>query len=47
MTTNREIEMDASIMDGSDLRVGGVTGVTHFKNPVKLAHAVMEKVWAH
>ena len=44
LTTNREVEMDASIMDGSDLRVGGVTCVTNVKNPVKLAHAVMDKV---
>jgi beta-aspartyl-peptidase (threonine type) len=36
-------EMDASIMNGSDLSAGAVGGVTHVKNPVKLARAVMEK----
>ncbi|BBC74421.1 asparaginase [Altererythrobacter sp. B11] len=35
-------ELDASIMDGRDRSAGAVTGVTHVKNPVKLARAVME-----
>jgi beta-aspartyl-peptidase (threonine type) len=36
-------EMDASIMNGKDLSAGAVGGVSHVKNPVKLARAVMEK----
>ncbi len=34
-------EMDASIMTGSDLNAGAVTGVSHVKNPISLAKAVM------
>ncbi len=36
-------EMDASIMDGSNLAAGAVAGVRHVKNPIKLARLVMEK----
>jgi L-asparaginase / beta-aspartyl-peptidase len=35
-------ELDASIMDGATLKAGAVSGVTHIKNPVELARAVME-----
>lgn len=35
-------ELDASIMDGSDLSAGAVAGVRHIKNPILLARAVME-----
>lgn len=34
-------EMDAIIMDGSDLRTGAVAGVKNIRNPVALAEAVM------
>ncbi len=36
-------EMDASIMEGKNLMAGAVCGVSHIKNPVKLARFVMEK----
>lgn len=36
-------EMDAAIMNGSDLAAGGVALVSRVKNPVTLARAVMEK----
>lgn len=35
-------EMDAAIMNGSDLRAGAVAGVQNVKNPVRLARRVME-----
>lgn len=34
-------ELDASIMDGSNLNAGAVAGVKHIKNPINLALAVM------
>lgn len=36
-------EMDAAIMQGSDLRAGAVASVQNVKNPVGLARLVMEK----
>lgn len=36
-------ELDASIMDGSTLMAGAVTGVTRIKNPIAAAHQVMLK----
>lgn len=36
-------EMDAAIMDGSDLNAGSVAGLTDIKNPISAARAVMEK----
>jgi L-asparaginase / beta-aspartyl-peptidase len=35
-------ELDASIMEGSARKAGAVCGVTHIKNPIELARAVME-----
>lgn len=34
-------EMDASIMNGKNLKAGAVAGVTHVKNPIDLAFQVM------
>ena len=36
-------ELDAAIMDGSDLRAGAIAGVHRVKNPILLARAVMDK----
>jgi L-asparaginase / beta-aspartyl-peptidase len=35
-------EMDASIMDGINLRAGAVSGVQNIRNPVSLARSIME-----
>ncbi len=37
-----EVELDAGIMDGKNLKIGAVSGIKHVKNPVLLAKAVME-----
>ncbi len=36
-------EMDASIMDGSNLKAGAIAGIRNVKNPVSLARKVMEQ----
>ena len=36
-------EMDASLMNGSNLAAGAVTGISNIKNPISLARGVMEK----
>ncbi len=38
-------ELDASIMDGSNLKAGAVTGVKTVKNPISAARKVMEETW--
>lgn len=43
MTKKGTHEMDASIMDGSDLNAGAVTGVATVKNPIRAARGVMDK----
>jgi L-asparaginase / beta-aspartyl-peptidase len=42
-TNDETHELDASIMDGSNLEAGAVTGVKHIKNPILLARLIMEK----
>jgi L-asparaginase / beta-aspartyl-peptidase len=42
-TNEGKNEMDASIMDGSNLMAGAVAGLTTVKNPITAAHAVMTK----
>jgi len=37
-----EVEMDASIMDGANLKAGSVIGLKHYKNPVSVARKVMD-----
>lgn len=36
-------EMDAAIMDGTDLNAGAVAGLTRTKNPITVARAIMEQ----
>lgn len=36
-------ELDAAIMEGRTLRAGAIAGVSHIRNPVELARAVMER----
>ncbi|MEN8204179.1 MAG: isoaspartyl peptidase/L-asparaginase [Bacteroidota bacterium] len=42
-TSEGKNELDASIMTGRDLNAGAVAGVSHIKNPITAARAVMEK----
>ncbi|MBQ1256082.1 MAG: N(4)-(beta-N-acetylglucosaminyl)-L-asparaginase [Clostridia bacterium] len=37
------LELDAAVMDGSNLKMGCVMGVKGFEHPVEIARAVMEK----
>uniref|UniRef100_A0A8D8Y8X9 Probable isoaspartyl peptidase/L-asparaginase GA20639 n=3 Tax=Cacopsylla melanoneura TaxID=428564 RepID=A0A8D8Y8X9_9HEMI len=43
LTTEGEIEMEALIVDGKDIKVGSVTGVKNILHPIVLARLVMEK----
>jgi len=38
-----EVELDASIMDGSTLKAGAVAGIKKHKNPISIARKVMEE----
>lgn len=42
LTSDGRIEMDAAVMDGSNLRAGAVAAVERVRNPVRLARALLE-----
>ena len=42
-TNTGKHEMDASLMEGKNLRAGAVAGVQNIKNPIKLSRAVMDQ----
>ena len=42
LNSDGEIELDAAVMEGSDLQVGAVGAVKDVRHPVELARAVME-----
>lgn len=42
LTAEGNVELDASIMDGSNLMAGAVAGVTNVKNPISLAQLVKD-----
>src|ERR1700682_6366465 len=42
LSADGAVELDAAIMDGSDLRAGAVARIRHVKNPVQLARRVLE-----
>ncbi len=43
LNENGEVEMDAALMNGEDLRAGAVTCVKRIKNPISLARQVLEQ----
>jgi L-asparaginase / beta-aspartyl-peptidase len=43
IAANGVCELEASIMDGRDLRAGAVTGVRNVRSPIELARLVMER----
>ena len=43
LNENGEVELDAGIMDGENLRVGAVLGVQHIKSPITAARYIMEE----
>ena len=43
LNSDGDVEMDASIMEGAQLRAGAVAAVRRIRNPVLAARAVMEK----
>lgn len=43
LTRDGTVELDAAVMDGSNLKAGAVAGVSRIKNPISLAKLVMKK----
>ena len=43
LNENGQVEMDAALMNGSDLKAGAVACVKHVKNPISLARQVLEQ----
>ena len=43
IAANGSCELDASLMEGKELRAGAVTGLRHVRSPILLARLVMEK----
>ena len=43
IAANGLCELDASLMEGRNLRAGAVTGVRHVRSPIQLARLVMER----
>lgn len=43
LNENGKVELDASIMNGSDMSAGAIAAVSNIKNPVSLARQVLEK----
>ena len=43
LTHDEFVEMDASVMHGSEMDAGAIAGVRHIKNPIELARDVMLK----
>ncbi|MEM8505213.1 MAG: isoaspartyl peptidase/L-asparaginase family protein, partial [Cyanobacteria bacterium P01_D01_bin.1] len=43
LNENGEVEMDAALMNGADLKAGAITCVKRVKNPISLARQVLEQ----
>ena len=43
LTNDGRVQMDALLMNGADLRTGGVACVEHLRNPIKAARLVLEQ----
>jgi beta-aspartyl-peptidase (threonine type) len=43
LTRDGRVQLDALLMNGSDLRTGGVACVEHLRNPIQAARLVLEK----
>lgn len=42
ITLDEKIEMDAMIMDGKSLRIGGVMGLENYLHPISISRAILE-----
>jgi L-asparaginase / beta-aspartyl-peptidase len=43
LNADGKVEMDAALMNGSDLQAGAVAGIRNIKNPIALARLVLER----